>query len=573
MKSTSTKISVVVRSIVVAGLVIVAFAAGYLVNAGLRPDHIHESAIDANQAAPGQKWYCSMDPQIVRDGPGFCPLCGMALVPMPADLAAGGGSRQLAVSEAAAALMDIETTKVERKFVEAQIRMVGKIDYDETRVKHITAWVPGRIDRLYVDFKGTRVSEGDHMVYLYSKELLEDQRALLAAKEAAESIDPNSTNFTSRFKLANAEAVRERLRLRGISDEQIAEMEKGDKPLDHVTINAPMGGIVIDKHQTEGSWVDTGEPIFTIADLSQLWVKLDAYESDMMWIRYGQVVEFTTEAYPSEVFEGKISFIDPILDDKTRTVKLRVNVDNPAGKLKPGMFVRATVRAKVALSGTVMDPAMAGKWICPMHPSVIKSEFGTCDKCGMDLVTTESLGYVEAGEPNEAPLVIPKSAPLITGTRAVVYVRLADANKPTFEGREVVLGPRAGDYYIVESGLTEGELVVTNGSFKIDSALQIQAKPSMMNPQGGAMSPGHNHESGGNNDNVGNDNGGAADQEEQTQVIKGEQTLCPVMGFKIDKKYFTTYKGKKVYFCCGGCEEEFLKDPEKYTAKLPQFQE
>ncbi|MHC4743347.1 MAG: efflux RND transporter periplasmic adaptor subunit [Planctomycetota bacterium] len=560
MKNISNKQSAVVRSVVIILLLIAAFAAGYLVNAGLRPEHVHAVPADANKAAAAQKWYCSMDPQIIRNGPGMCPICEMALVPMPTDLSVEGAPRQLVVSKSAAALMDIETARVERRLVEAEIRMVGKIDYDETRVKHITAWVPGRIDRLYIDFKGTRVSKGDHMVYLYSKELLEDQRALLAAKEAAKNIDPNSTSFANRFKLANAEAVRKRLKFRGVSDEQIAEMEKGDTPLDHVTINAPMGGVVIDKHLTEGSWVDTGAPIFTIADLSKLWVKLDAYESDMMWIRYGQVVEFTTEAYPSEVFKGKISFIDPVLDPKTRTVKLRVNVDNSDGKLKPEMFVRATVRAKVAQSGTAMEPEMAGKWICPMHPSVIRDKFGICDKCEMDLVTTESLGYVKAGEPNEAPLVIPVSAPLITGKRAVVYVRLP-GEKPAFEGREIVLGPRAGDYYIVESGLMEGEVVVTSGSFKIDSALQIQAKPSMMNPLGGAVAV-HDH----GTTLPGSD-------KEHLHAKGGEQTLCPVMGFKIDKKHFVTYKGKKVYFCCAGCDEDFLKDPEKYLPKLPQFNE
>jgi len=443
MKNRSNKISVFVRNAVVVVLLMAAFVAGYLVNAGLRPEHAHGISTDAGKPAVARKWYCSMDPQIIRNGPGKCPICGMALVPMPANLSVGGAPRQLVVSEAAAALMDIATSRVERKLVEAEIRMVGKIDYDETRVKDITAWVPGRIDRLYVDFKGTRVSKGDHMVYLYSKELLEDQRALLAAKEAVISIDANSTSFANRFKLANAEAVRTRLKFRGISDAQIAEMEKGDKPLDHVTIYAPMGGIVIEKHRTEGSWVDTGARIFTIADLSQLWVKLDAYESDMMWIRYGQVVEFTTEAYPSDVFKGRISFIAPVLDARTRTVKLRVNVDNSDGKLKPGMFVRAIVRAKIAQSGTVMDPEMAGKWICPMHPSVVKTQRGACDICGMDLVTTESLGYVKVDAPKEAPIVIPASAALITGKRAVVYVKLPDSEKPTFEGCEVILGSRA----------------------------------------------------------------------------------------------------------------------------------
>jgi len=157
------------------------------------------------------------------------------------------------------------------------------------------------------------------------------------------------------------------------------------------------------------------------------------------------------------------------------------------------MFVRAVVRSKVAGAGRVMDEDMAGKLICPMHPSIVKTTAGQCDICGMDLVTTESLGYVTAAEPNEAPLVIPASAPLITGTRAVVYVRLADKEKPTFEGREIVLGSRAGDYYLVKDGLAEGELIVTNGNFKIDSALQIQAKPSMMSPQGGVAPMGHQH--------------------------------------------------------------------------------
>ncbi|MGB8225883.1 MAG: heavy metal-binding domain-containing protein, partial [Sedimentisphaerales bacterium] len=183
------------------------------------------------------------------------------------------------------------------------------------------------------------------------------------------------------------------------------------------------------------------------------------------------------------------------LDPQTRTINLRVNVPNPDGKLKPEMFVRAVVRSKVAMGGNIMDPNMAGKWICPMHPSVVKDAPGQCDICGMNLVKTETLGYVSAQKPELAPLVIPATAPLVTGKRAVVYVRLPDPNKPSFEGREVVLGPRAGDYYIVKEGLAEGESVVTNGNFKIDADLQIQAKPSMMSPEGmeKPMPAGHQH--------------------------------------------------------------------------------
>ena len=551
MKGKSANLFSAARNGLIVVLLLAAFIAGYLLKSHLQAG---PGPADPNIPTVAQKWYCSMDPTIIKQGPGMCPICGMALIPMPTDL--GGAPRQLVVSEAAAKLMEIQTSPVERKFVTAEIRLVGKIDYDETRIKQITAWVPGRIDRLYVDFKGTRVNKGDHMVSLYSKELLEDQQALLAAIEAEKNIKANGSSLLDKLKFANAEAVRSRLRLRGVRDEEIAEMEKGDKPLDHVTIYAPMGGVVIEKHRTVGTWVDTGTEIFTLADLSGLWVKLDAYESDMMWIRYGQDVEFTTEAYPGEVFTGRISFIDPILDAKTRTIKLRVNVDNSQGKLKPEMFVRAIVRAKVAQSGTVMDPEMAGKWICPMHPSVIKTQADTCEKCGMDLVTTESLNYIAVDTANQTPLVIPASAPLITGKRAVVYVQVPQKDKPTFEGREVVLGPRAGDYYIVKSGLEAGEIVVTNGSFKIDSALQIQAKPSMMSPEGGAAPTQHHHET---------------DYKGQTQLDTDEQTICPVMDSPINKKHFITYKGKKVYFCCPGCDDKFLEDPEEYMAKLPQF--
>jgi Cu(I)/Ag(I) efflux system membrane fusion protein len=330
------------------------------------------------------------------------------------------------------------------------------------------------------------------MVYLYSPQLLSAQAELLQALKAIQETS-GATELIRRSSVATLNAAREKLRLLGLQKEQIDEIEKTGKTTDHLTIYAPIGGIVIAKHANAGDYVETGAKIYTIADLSEVWVKLDAYESDLEWLRYGQAVEFTTEAYPGEAFKGTISFIDPMLNPMTRTVKLRVNVSNPDGRLKPEMFVRAVVRSKIAGAGMVMDENMAGKWICPMHPSIVKERPGKCDICGMDLVTTESLGYVTAKPASEPPLVIPTTAALITGKRAVVYVRLEGKDKPTFEGREIVLGPRAGDYYLVKEGLAEGEQVVTKGNFKIDSALQIQAKPSMMSPEGGAMPAGHQH--------------------------------------------------------------------------------
>jgi Cu(I)/Ag(I) efflux system membrane fusion protein len=241
-----------------------------------------------------------------------------------------------------------------------------------------------------------------------------------------------SVRETARQKV---DAVREKLRLWGLTKKQIANIEKREKPSDHMTIYSPISGVVIDKNVHEGMYLKTGDRIYTIADLSQVWVKLDAYESDLSWIRNGQEVEFEIEAYPGEILKGKIGFIDPFLDTKTRTVKVRVNVPNSEGKLKPEMFVRA-----------VLYPVVA------------------------DAAEGESL------------LLIPASAPLITGKRTVVYIKVP-GNKGTYQGREIVLGPRTGDYYLVRQGLTEGELVVVNGNFKIDSAIQILAKPNMMSPE------------------------------------------------------------------------------------------
>ena len=169
-----------------------------------------------------------------------------------------------------------------------------------------------------------------------------------------------------------------------------------------------------------------------------------------------------------------------MLNEKTRTVKVRVNVPNEDLRLKPGMFVRAMVRSRLAVGGRVLDDSLAGKWVSPMHPEVVKDGPGKCDVCGMDLVPAETLGLVLGDKDAPAPLVIPASAPLVTGRRAVVYVQLPDRDEPTFEGREVLLGHRAGEMYIVREGLAEGERVVSSGNFKIDSALQIQARPSMM---------------------------------------------------------------------------------------------
>jgi len=450
-----------------------------------------QTSHDSNEATT---WTCSMHPQVKLPEAGQCPICFMDLIPLET-----GSSEispdQLQLSEAAIALADISTTVITRGEAEREVRLSGKLAYDETRVKRISAWMPGRLDRLFVDYTGTSVRKGEHLFEIYSPELLAAQEELIQARDQLKRIGTGDAISKRTFE-ATLLAAREKLTLLGLSKDQISSIEIKGSASKTLTVHSPISGIVLSKSALEGTYVKTGSPVYTIADLTQLWLILDAYESDLSWLNYGQEIQFEAEANPGQVYTGLISFIDPILDESSRTVRIRANVPNPDGLLKPGMFVRATVKSNLDEGGELISNELAGKWVGPMHPEIIRSEPGDCDICGMPLVTAETLGYVKGNREERQPLLIPVSAVLLTGPRAVVYVQVPGYDEPTFELREVILGPRATDHYVVLEGLSEGERVVTHGSFKIDSAMQIAAKPSMMNPQGGASSTGHEHHGG-----------------------------------------------------------------------------
>lgn len=491
---------------------------------------------------------CSMHPQFQLPEMGKCPICFMDLIPLEAG-GDEGGERELVISEYSARLMELETSEVVRRFAETEIRLVGKVETDETRLATISAWFPGRIDRLFVDYTGMSVSAGDHLAELYSPDLLTAQEELLQALEAREKLKENSGGSLLETAEQTIISAREKLRLWGFSPQQIKEIETRGTAVDRMTIHAPVGGIVIRKNVQEGDYLKTGSPLITIADLSTVWVQLNAYESDLNGLRYGSRVEFTSESHPGHTFSGIISFIDPIIQPATRTAEIRVIADNTAGRLKPGMFVRAVVRSRISEEGHVVSPDLAGKWISPMHPEIVKNEPGACDVCGMALVPAESLGHVAEAE-ESAPLLIPAGAVLKTGKRAVVYLEIPDREKPTYEGRDITLGPRFGNYYAVVEGLEEGDRVVTRGAFKIDAELQIQAKPSMMNPEGGTLAHAHHG---------GMDHG---------SMEMKPQTSCPVMGGAINKEVYADHNGMRIYFCCPGCDATFKADPDKYVDEM-----
>ncbi len=458
--------------------VVIGLMAGLVIGYGCASRPVKSDAAAIGQpAGAAEIWTCSMHPQIRQPKAGDCPICGMDLIPVSLDASPDAGHpRQLTLSPAARQLAEVAVAPVERRSVSAEIRLVGKVQYDQTRLAFISPRVAGRIDRLFANFTGMPIKTGDHLADMYSPDLVAAQQDLLQASTSSTGLLANASLL---------KASRERLRLWGLTVEQIAEIERSGQVRDHVTFFSPLGGIVVEKEAREGMYVEPGMRLFTVADLSRVWVQLDAYESDLAALRYAQDVAFEAEAYPGETFKGTIAFIDPMLDPMTRTVKVRVNVENLDGRLKPEMFVRARVQAVLSGSGSVLSRNLAGKWICPMHPEIVKDGAAACDICGMPLMPAEKLGYAspQAGA-EELPLVIPATAPLVTGKRAVVYVALP-GREGAYEGRDVVLGARAGDYYLVRDGLKEGEQVVVSGNFKIDSSLQIQGKPSMMAPEAG----------------------------------------------------------------------------------------
>lgn len=363
-------------------------------------------------------------------------------------------SDSIQLSERAMKLAQIEVSPVTRKFIPFEIRLYGKVDYDETKLAHITAWVPGRIEKLYINFTGMEVEKNDPMVDYYSPELIVAQEELIQSLKSFHELKNTTTSFAKDQSQRNLESARVKLRLLGIDPNQIQEIEKTGKVKEVIQVKAPASGVVIHKNALEGEYVKEGTEMFTIAELDEIWIQLEAYESDLPGLKLNEKVQFQTDAYPGEVFTGRISFIDPFLNEKTRTTSFRLNVENKDGKLKPGMYVTGVVNAYITNTGET---------IC--HAPIEQTP----------------------------PLVIPASAVLITGKRAIVYVQ-NPKNPFEFLLREIVLGPRVSNHYIVKSGLEEGELVVVHGNFKIDSAAQIQAKPSMMSPEGGDKPmKGHSH--------------------------------------------------------------------------------
>lgn len=440
----------------------------------------------------GEIWICSMHPQVRLPRPGKCPICGMTLSPL--DQSRG----------AATEIHGVETETVSRRELARELRTVGRIDYNEARVEEITARVAGRVDRLFADFTGIRVSKGDHLVEIYSPDLYSAQQELITLADTAARTRASNRSSADRLSAEMLRSAREKLGLWGLTPQQITEIEQKGAPRTHLTIFSPLGGTVIEKNVRLGQYVEEGDSLYRIADLEVMWLYLELYEYDVGWIQYGQPADVVLEAYPGETFRGTVVFIDPFLNEETRTVRVRVNLPNPAGRLKAGMYATAAIRAPLLADGSPAPTGLEGKFFCPMHPEVVSEKTGTCPICGMELISVPArprpklaaAPVEDSGRPTATtagdgmkPLAIRSSAVLDTGRRQIAYRR----TKSGYELVELKLGPLAiatdaqassGTFYPVLSGLDEGDEVVVRGGFLLDSQTQIEGRPSLLAPEG-----------------------------------------------------------------------------------------
>lgn len=444
------------------------------------PGHMPPHAEPA-RAEDGLLYICPMNCVAPVNKPGRCPVCGMDLVPVaPEGHQHKEGPTRIVISEETKKAAGIRTAPVEEKFVTAEVKLYGKIEYDPVEQYKVTAYAPGVIDNIYVRRAGQVVRKGDPLFDLRSAELyyLEEElfetlktlpweidlrpgqyqgrkrvgrwkRLLIPPKQAVEKGTMRQEE-TESFQ-RSMKQIKRKMRLLGLSEEDIDGLIVKGRPTGITTVTTPMTGVVLEQNAFQGTFVNTGEVVFTIANPRVLWARLDAYASDFPWLRLGQEAEFETDAYPGKIFKGKVIYLDPEFDPESRVFKVGVLYQDARGLLKPNMLVRCVIHATLVTGG----------------------------QSTTEVATRGMMNTAQTHRTNNAPLVIPETAPLITGKRAVVYVEEPGA-AGAYVAREVVLGPRASGYYVVNEGLHKGEMVVVNGNFKIDSAVQILAKPGMM---------------------------------------------------------------------------------------------
>ncbi len=379
---------------------------------------------------------CPMHPSVVSDRPGACPICGMALVKKSLQKEASGKDlallRGISISPTQRVVANVQTQIAQRRSMSRSIGAVGVVDFAEPLQATVTARFRGRIDKLHVKYTGEYVRKGAPLFELYSPDLITAQQDLIVALNELDRVKGRGGDAQAQQDLADA--ARSRLGIHfGMTEEQIADVEKTRRLKQQIVFHSPMQGTVLRKQVVEGQYIDEGSVLYQLADLSRVWVYLDVYEKDLRYIRRGQRVAVSTEAYPGETLEGRVTFIDPVMNGETRTARVRCEFANPDGKLKPNMYVQAR-----------LDTA-----------------------------------------PHDA-IVVPASAVISDGTRNVVWIQ---TGPDIFEPREVITGSVTDTEAEILSGLAAGDTIVVHGGFLIDSESQLSMPGAASGHEGHGMKP------------------------------------------------------------------------------------
>ncbi len=405
-------------------ILLIGMAVGYWLSSGKTAQNPVKTPAEASEHAHEEGegeatvWTCSMHPQIRQPEPGQCPICGMDLIPLEKG-SDNDDPLQFEMTEEAVQLANVQTMIVQPTGqVQKELVLNGKIMPDERKTWSQTAHIPGRIEKLYVSFTGERVYKGQKIAEVYSPRVITAQQELL---EALKYVDINP---------AMIESAKGKLRNWKIPKKDIEEIIRIGKPRETFPIYADASGVVVQRFLNVGDHVMEGTVLYKLNNLSRLWVLFDAYEEDLQHIKTGNDIAFTVGALPGKTFHTKISFIDPIINPKTRVASVRGEISNRKGLFKPEMFVRGTIFTKSGKSSRI---------------------------------------------------VLPKTAVLWTGKRSVVWIKVPDMKVPAYRYREVILGPSTGDGYVIASGVEPGEEVVVYGAFAIDASSQLSNRQSMMN--------------------------------------------------------------------------------------------